>query len=49
VVIGAHFITARRNFPADNDGTSRLWLAGGYDNSGALLNTMEIGGPSGCP
>ena len=24
------FITARRNFPTDTDGTSRIWLAGGY-------------------
>jgi N-acetylneuraminic acid mutarotase len=37
------FITARRNFPADSDG-SRVWLAGGYDNAGTPLNTMEIAG-----
>ena len=24
------FTTARRNFPVDTDGTSRIWLAGGY-------------------
>ncbi len=23
--------TARRNFPTDTDGTTRIWLAGGYD------------------
>ncbi|MEO7723576.1 MAG: kelch repeat-containing protein, partial [Chthoniobacterales bacterium] len=37
------FVTARRNFPTDTDGTSRIWLAGGYDSSGAtLLASMEI-------
>jgi hypothetical protein len=45
--IGNHFITARRNFPADTDGSSRIWLAGGYDSSGMLLNTTEI--PGVCP
>ena len=33
------FITARRNFPTDTDGTTRIWLAGGYDayrRSGSL-------------
>src|SRR5438093_2930078 len=24
------FVTARRNFPTDTDGTTRIWLAGGY-------------------
>jgi hypothetical protein len=43
--IGVSFITARRNFPADSDGSSRLWLAGGYDSSGTtLLNTTEVYG-----
>src|SRR6266513_2327087 len=28
------FVTARRNFPVDTDGTSRIWLAGGYDSTG---------------
>jgi N-acetylneuraminic acid mutarotase len=37
------FTTARRNFPADSDGTSRVFLVGGYDSSGTTpLNTMEI-------
>ena len=42
--------TARRNFPADSDGSSRVWLAGGYDISGApVLPTTEIYGlPLGC-
>ena len=26
------FTTARRNFATDTDGTSRIWLAGGYDS-----------------
>ena len=25
------FANARRNFPTDTDGTTRIWLAGGYD------------------
>ena len=29
--LGPPFVTARRNFPADSDGTARIWLAGGYD------------------
>ena len=28
------FVTARRNFPTDTDGTCRIWLAGGYDGTG---------------
>ena len=45
---GQPFATARRNFPADSDG-SRVWLAGGYDTSGTtLLNTMEIFGSGAC-
>jgi hypothetical protein len=40
---GPSFTTARRNFPTDTDGSSRVWLAGGYasDNVTAL-STMEI-------
>ncbi len=30
---GTDFVTVRRNFPADSDGT-RVWLAGGYDSTG---------------
>ena len=26
------FANARRNFPTDTDGTTRIWLAGGYDS-----------------
>ena len=36
------FTTARRNFPTDTDGKSRIWLAGGYDNSGVPVASMEI-------
>jgi len=48
--IGAHFTTARRNFPADTNGTDRIFIVGGYDSSGTtLLNTMEIFGSITCP
>src|SRR5947208_15184830 len=37
------FMTARRNLPTDPDGTTRIWLGGGYDVSGITpLNSMEI-------
>ena len=36
------FITARRNFPTDTDGTTRIWLAGGYDGTGVPVASMEI-------
>jgi N-acetylneuraminic acid mutarotase len=36
------FTTARRNFPTDTDGTTRIWLAGGYDSTGAPVSSMEI-------
>jgi hypothetical protein len=35
------FATGRRNFPTDTDGTSRIWLAGGYDNTGVPVASME--------
>ena len=47
--VGPPFNTGRRNFPADGDGTSRIFLVGGYDSSGTtLLNTMQIFGPGVC-
>jgi len=46
--IGVPFMTGRRNFPADSDGTSRIWLVGGYDTGGVALNTMEIFGAGVC-
>jgi hypothetical protein len=36
------FVTARRNFPTDTDGTTRVWLAGGYDSTGVPVSSMEI-------
>jgi hypothetical protein len=47
--LGPPFVTARRFFPADSDGSSRVWLAGGFGTGGLLLNTMEIYGPGMCP
>jgi plastocyanin len=38
---GAPFVNARRNFPTDTDGTSRIWLAGGYEPSTPAAD-MEI-------
>src|SRR5437870_1409374 len=35
------FVTARRNFPTDTDGTTRIWLAGGYDSTGVPTASME--------
>jgi N-acetylneuraminic acid mutarotase len=37
------FVTARRNFATDTDGTTRIWLAGGYGSDGVTpLSSMEI-------
>src|SRR5207244_10685787 len=38
---GLPFMTARRNFPTDTDGTQRIWLSGGYAPA-TPTNTMEI-------
>jgi len=35
------FVNARRNFPTDTDGTTRIWLAGGYDSGGAPTASTE--------
>jgi plastocyanin len=41
--IGDPFSNARRNFPTDTDGTTRIWLSGGYDVDGVTpLASMEI-------
>ena len=41
--IGTPFVTARRNFPTDTDGTSHIWLSGGYASDGVTpLASMEI-------
>src|SRR5437016_5575870 len=40
---GDPFTTARRNFPTDTDGTTRIFLSGGYDSGGVPdLSSMEI-------
>jgi hypothetical protein len=40
---GTPFVTQRRNFPTDTNGTDHIWLAGGYDVSGVTpLASMEI-------
>src|SRR5882724_8890396 len=48
------FMTARRNFPTDTNGTDRIWLSGGYASDGITpLSSMEIfmcqGAPSPTP
>jgi N-acetylneuraminic acid mutarotase len=40
--IGIPFINGRRNFATDTDGTSHIWLVGGYDVSGVPTASMEI-------
>jgi subtilisin-like proprotein convertase family protein len=45
---GPSMIAARRNFPADSNGGSIIFVAGGYDMAG-LLNTMERFGDGPCP
>ena len=39
--MGMPFATARRNFPTDTDGTTRIWLAGGYAPT-TPTGSMEI-------
>ena len=49
--MGTPFVTARRNFPTDTDGTTRIWLGGGYA-PGTPTASMEIfcaGGASPTP
>ena len=37
------FVNARRNFPTDTDGATRIWLAAGYASNGTTpLSSMEI-------
>ena len=45
---GLPFSTGRRNFPADSDGTGRIWLAGGYEGA-TPVNTMQVFGQGVCP
>ena len=46
--IGTPFVTARRNFPTDTNGSSRVWLAGGYAPT-APTASMEIFSICGTP
>lgn len=41
---GQAFVTARRDFPADTDG-SHIWIAGGYGTNGGPLASLEIYSP----
>ena len=46
------FGTARRNFPTDTDGTTRIWLAGGYAPTSPTDSTERFcvgGGPTPTP
>src|SRR4029077_1140434 len=36
------FTNARRNFPTDSDGSSTIWLSGGYDVNSTPLALMEL-------
>jgi hypothetical protein len=40
--IGTPFVTARRNFATDTDGTNNIWLAGGYDAGLTIIASTEI-------
>jgi len=42
------FVTARRNFPTDTDGTTRIWLVGGYAPTAptASMERFCAGGPA---
>ena len=40
--LGPPMLTPRRNFATDTDGTSRIWAAGGYDDTGVANITTEI-------
>jgi N-acetylneuraminic acid mutarotase len=41
--MGLPFVTARRNFPTATDGTTHIWLSGGYASDGVtVLDSMEI-------
>jgi plastocyanin len=39
--LGPAFVNARRNFATDTDGTTRIWLVGGYDSGGVPTASME--------
>jgi N-acetylneuraminic acid mutarotase len=45
------FMTARRNFPTDTDGTQRIWLSGGYAPTAptALMEIFQCPSPTPTP
>src|SRR5262249_28121863 len=43
------FVTARRNFPTDTDGTTRIWLAGGYAPAAPTDSTERFCAAGGSP
>ena len=40
--VGIPFATAGANFAADTDGTNNIWKAGGSNNNGVVIASMEI-------
>src|SRR5947207_3166720 len=38
--LGSPMLDVRRNFATDTDGTNRIWMAGGYDGTGAIVASM---------
>jgi hypothetical protein len=40
--LGEPFVGPRRNFATATDGTQRIWLAGGYDASGMIVNSTDV-------
>src|SRR5437899_2677261 len=47
--LGPAFVTARRNFPTDTNGTDHIWLAGGYAPSTATDSTEVFCQQGGTP
>ncbi len=43
------FVNGRRNFPIETDGTTNIWLAGGYDVSGPTASMEIFHCPQGTP
>jgi Kelch motif protein len=41
-LLGIPMLDARRNSAMDTDGSDNIWVAGGYDASGAIVAGMEI-------
>jgi hypothetical protein len=47
--LGPPMLTPRRNAAMDTDGTSHIWAAGGYDDTGVANITTEVLGQCGTP